>query len=507
MDEFRIALISIGVFAIVGILAHGMWTIRKNNKLKEQNESPDSHSKNSHHPKITISSDDPLLSDTESSSTSDHEVMGSSSYQGSDIDPLVGDAPLYSASDLVNEPDLSNKLTEPRRRPSEVSGVEPQHNTFEVVSNASPIDSGIHSETDSEINSSDDQDLGYDDDGIGSVRTVAQANPEQPHQKLSKKEENSDIAPISDDEELPDPPSSLLRKEEIVKHKVSVDDIPMIDTSIEIDESPRRSGALKKEHTRTEVVGGNRMGKKPESIAEKAMKFVGRGQDPKGNGLQAKGSKIAKAKPGKSEHKSIDPKKDQINLDLEATPDIEPSMQDAPISEKLHSEDQQQGNDAQQGNVAQSDNDSQQSNSPQQEVLILNVRVPEGKVIQGAALLPSLLTLGFKFGEHNMFHRHAASNGKGPRLFTLANMFNPGTFDIDNMENFNSTGVSLFMSLPIEADAHQVFNMMHNAARKLADEFGAQVLDGRRSVLTRQSLQQYVEKIREFERRRMIRRS
>ena len=53
----------------------------------------------------------------------------------------------------------------------------------------------------------------------------------------------------------------------------------------------------------------------------------------------------------------------------------------------------------------------------------------------------------------------------------------------------------------------QVFNMMHNAARKLADEFGAQVLDGRRSVLTKQGLQQYVEKIREFERKRMIARS
>jgi cell division protein ZipA len=62
------------------------------------------------------------------------------------------------------------------------------------------------------------------------------------------------------------------------------------------------------------------------------------------------------------------------------------------------------------------------------------------------------------------------------------------------------------MILPIEGDAHQVFNMMHNAARKISDEFGAQVLDGRRSRLNKQSLQQYVEKIREFERKRMIRR-
>lgn len=141
-----------------------------------------------------------------------------------------------------------------------------------------------------------------------------------------------------------------------------------------------------------------------------------------------------------------------------------------------------------------------------QEVLVLNVKTPENSPIQGAALLPMLLTLGFKFGDQDIFHRHVNSNGKGPVLFSLANMFKPGNFDIDNLENFTTQGISLFMILPIEGDPHQVFNMMHNAARKIADEFAAQVYDGRRALLTKQSLQQYVEKIREFERKRMVNR-
>jgi len=143
----------------------------------------------------------------------------------------------------------------------------------------------------------------------------------------------------------------------------------------------------------------------------------------------------------------------------------------------------------------------------QQEVLVLNVRATEDNPISGAALLPMLLTLGFKFGDQDIFHRHVNSNGKGPVLFSLANMFKPGVFDIDNLETFTTVGVSLFMILPIEGEAHQVFNMMHNAARKIAEEFGAQVLDGRRSVLTKQGLQQYFEKIRDFERRRMLSRA
>ena len=156
---------------------------------------------------------------------------------------------------------------------------------------------------------------------------------------------------------------------------------------------------------------------------------------------------------------------------------------------------------------ASSTTEPAKSSTVEPEVLVLNVRAPEGEAISGAALLPMLLTLGFKFGDQDIFHRHVNSNGKGPVLFSLANMFKPGVFDIDNLENFETQGVSLFMILPIEGDPHQVFNMMHNAARKLADEFGAQVLDGRRSVLTKQGLQQYVEKIREFERKRMIARS
>jgi cell division protein ZipA len=140
-----------------------------------------------------------------------------------------------------------------------------------------------------------------------------------------------------------------------------------------------------------------------------------------------------------------------------------------------------------------------------QEVLVLNVKCADENPIPGSALLPMLLTLGFKFGDQDIFHRHMNSNGKGPVLFSLANMFKPGNFDIDNLENFTTQGISLFMILPIEDEPQQVFNMMQNAARKIADEFSAQIYDGKRSLLTKQSLQQYVEKIREFERQRLLR--
>ena len=138
------------------------------------------------------------------------------------------------------------------------------------------------------------------------------------------------------------------------------------------------------------------------------------------------------------------------------------------------------------------------------EVLILYVLLPEGKEMKGPDLLSSLLTLGFKYGEMDIFHRHLDSAGSGAVLFSLANMFNPGTFDLENIEKLGTRGVSLFMTLPGPGEPLQNFNLMHNAAKKLAEEFGGQVLDGQRSVLTVQTVRHYVDKIREFQRQRLI---
>jgi len=139
-----------------------------------------------------------------------------------------------------------------------------------------------------------------------------------------------------------------------------------------------------------------------------------------------------------------------------------------------------------------------------QEVLVLNVKSADDNPILGSALLPMLLTLGFKFGEQDIFHRHVNTNGKGPVLFSLANMFKPGNFDIDSLENFTTGGISLFMILPIEGEPRHVFNMMHNAARKIADEFSAHIYDDKRALLTKQGVQRYIERIREFERQRTL---
>ncbi|WP_392343423.1 cell division protein ZipA [Pseudoalteromonas prydzensis] len=130
--------------------------------------------------------------------------------------------------------------------------------------------------------------------------------------------------------------------------------------------------------------------------------------------------------------------------------------------------------------------------------IIVHIQMPEGLNMEGSKLLPAVNTLGFKYSDEGFFNRHLDPAGHGPVLFRLVNMYNPGTFDIDNMEQFSTAGVSLFMTLPCDGDGLAAFNMLHSAAKKLADEFGATILDSQREEMTVDSVREYVEKVRRF---------
>ncbi|MGS0680886.1 cell division protein ZipA [Shewanella sp. 125m-7] len=131
-----------------------------------------------------------------------------------------------------------------------------------------------------------------------------------------------------------------------------------------------------------------------------------------------------------------------------------------------------------------------------QDVLVLHVVAKEGEELSGAELLPCLLTLNFKFGEMNIFHRHEDNAGTGKVLFSMANMVKPGVFDPDNMEQFSTQGVVLFMTLPCYGDALMNFSIMLNSAHQIADDLGGIVLDGGRDEWLESTKQNYIQRIR-----------
>lgn len=140
-----------------------------------------------------------------------------------------------------------------------------------------------------------------------------------------------------------------------------------------------------------------------------------------------------------------------------------------------------------------------------EEVLIINVMAKKGERFLGEALLQALMDQHIKFGDMDIFHRHADENGDGPILFSVANMVVPGTFNLASMSEFTTPGVSLFLSLPVEAESLVAFNTMADAARGLADALGGELKDENRSVMTKQTIEHARQKVMEFERKRKLR--
>jgi cell division protein ZipA len=135
------------------------------------------------------------------------------------------------------------------------------------------------------------------------------------------------------------------------------------------------------------------------------------------------------------------------------------------------------------------------------EVFMLNVvaRSPQG--FRGDDILHILLACDLRFGDMNFFHRHEFEAGRGAIQFSVANMMQPGVFDIDNMADMSTPGLVFFLTLPGPEDMMKAFDYMLETAQAVSRNLGADVLDESRSALTRQSIEHSRQQIRELERR------
>ncbi len=137
------------------------------------------------------------------------------------------------------------------------------------------------------------------------------------------------------------------------------------------------------------------------------------------------------------------------------------------------------------------------------ELLVLSVMAREGSGIGGQELLQILLACDVRFGKMNIFHRYENSGGSGAEQFSVINLLEPGTFDLDNIAEFSTPGVSFFMHLPGPERPMEAFECMVETAKCLAKNLGCELRDEAQSVATAQTLEHYRQRIRDFERRQL----
>ncbi|CAM4012458.1 cell division protein ZipA [Vibrio neonatus] len=135
---------------------------------------------------------------------------------------------------------------------------------------------------------------------------------------------------------------------------------------------------------------------------------------------------------------------------------------------------------------------------PEMEVLVLHVEARGNEEFVGSDLFISMEQHGLHYGPMDIYHRHVDSAGTGKVLFSVANMLKPGTLSHDDPAEFVTKGISFFMTLPCYGDPEQNFKIMLHTAQMIADNLSGNVLDDKRTLMTRDRIDAYKRQIQEF---------
>ncbi len=128
--------------------------------------------------------------------------------------------------------------------------------------------------------------------------------------------------------------------------------------------------------------------------------------------------------------------------------------------------------------------DPRRAASPPGGVIALFVEVGEDRRLAGTDVVEALRTVGMQFGDMRIFHHHGIGQLRREEpLFSAANMFEPGEFDLSQLTRVETRGLALFMQYPGPADPPVVLELMLNTAQRLAEILGAGVCDERHQPL------------------------
>ncbi|MEJ6773739.1 MAG: cell division protein ZipA [Porticoccaceae bacterium] len=145
---------------------------------------------------------------------------------------------------------------------------------------------------------------------------------------------------------------------------------------------------------------------------------------------------------------------------------------------------------------------AEKPNTQPEEVLVIHLMANKGEKVAGQQLLDAVLSAGLRYGAMKIFHRHLSDDGSGPVLFSMANLVNPGTFDLNTMSDLEVPGVTLFMALDDIEDPVDALNIMIEAVDSIVGDLKLNVMDESRSSMTRNTIDHYRQRARDVSVRR-----
>ncbi len=124
-----------------------------------------------------------------------------------------------------------------------------------------------------------------------------------------------------------------------------------------------------------------------------------------------------------------------------------------------------------------------------EKILTLFLTAPGGESYRGVAVWGAAEAVGLRYGDMGVFHHYGLAGIPSKQsLFCLANMLEPGNFDLQNIQTHETAGLVMFMRLPVPADGSVAFELMLNTAQRLQERLGGELRDDEHRPLARAAI-------------------
>jgi cell division protein ZipA len=135
-------------------------------------------------------------------------------------------------------------------------------------------------------------------------------------------------------------------------------------------------------------------------------------------------------------------------------------------------------------------------------IIVIYVAAQQEPGFLGTDIFTVLEDLGLRYGDMRIFHHYGVGELKVKKpVFSIANMLEPGIFDPQQLADFTSPGLALFMRLPGPFGGRIALELMLNSAKKLAEVLEGIVQDENHTPLDPKKISVLREKIAHFEQR------
>ena len=136
-----------------------------------------------------------------------------------------------------------------------------------------------------------------------------------------------------------------------------------------------------------------------------------------------------------------------------------------------------------------------------EKMIVMYLVEKHGGMLSGADIFGSLEQVGLRYGEMKIFHYYSdLDSSHSPPVFSMANLVDPGWFDLISIDKIKTPGLTLFMKLPGPLSSICAFDEMLDVVNKLEELIPVTLKDKSRNKISKQMLMHIREEVVEFDR-------